>query len=86
MIPEELRKKLISIWGTDGVKRFVEKWKTLREIPDYFDSYDKFDVEWLMDGIYGEKQDLEEEIKALAELYNAMMEKRKEKWGDDYEP
>lgn len=86
MIPEELRKKLISIWGTDGVKRFAEKWKALREIPDHFDSYDKFDVEWLMDGIYGEKQDLEDEIKALAELYNAMVEKRKEKWGNDYEP
>ena len=86
MIPKELRKKLISIWGTDGVKRFAEKWKTLREIPDHFDSYDKFDVVWLMDGIYGEKQDLEDEIKALAELYNAMVEKRKEKWGDNYEP
>lgn len=86
MIPKELRKKLISIWGTDGVKRFVDKWKTLREIPDHFDSYDKFDVEWLMDGIYGEKQDLEDEIKALAELYNDMVEKRNEKWGDDYEP
>ena len=86
MIPEELRKKLISIWGTDGVKQFVEKRKTLREIPDHFNSYDKFDVEWLMDGIYGEKKDLEDEIKSLAELYNAMVEKRKEKWGDDYEP
>lgn len=86
MISAELNKKLIDLLGNQGIRQYVEKMKTLREAVDNFDSYDKFDVEWIMDGIWGEKENLEDEIRELSDLYMEMVQKRNEKFGEDYEP
>ena len=86
MIPAELEKRLIDLWGNKGVHQYVEKMKTLREAVDNFDSYEEFDVEWIMDGIWGEKENLEDEIRELVDLYKEMGQKRTEKFGKDREP
>lgn len=84
MIPAELKRKFIDLWGSQGIHQYAEKMKTLREAVDNFDSYDKFDVEWIMDGIWGEKENPEDEIRELVDLYKEMAKKRTEKFGEDH--
>lgn len=86
MIPLKTRKKLIKVFGSKGMKQDLEKLKILKEAIDIFDSYDKADVEWLMDGIWGEEVNLNDMAKEMANMYEKLSDLRRQKWGDNYEP
>ena len=86
MIPLKTRKKLIKVFGSKCMKQDLEKLKILKEAIDIFDSYDKKDVEWLMDGIWGEEVNLNDMAKEMANMYEKLSDLRRQKWGDDYEP
>jgi len=90
MIPEDLYKKLLHIFGTSGIKKDceqeMEKLNAYREAIDNFGSYDKFDAYWVLDGIWGTIQDHKTMAEEYQKLYDELNKKRHEKWGDDCEP
>ena len=90
MIPEDIYKKLLRIFGTDRIGKEseleLEKLKTYREAINNFDSYNKFDALWILDGIWGTEQECLDMAKEYHALYEELNNKRRDKWGDDCEP
>jgi hypothetical protein len=88
MIPEDLYKKLIDLYGLEyGEKESeheTEKLNLLREAINNFDTYTKGDAYWILDGIWGEEQDHLTYAEAYHKLYEELNKKRHEKWGEDH--
>ncbi len=90
MIPEDLYKKIVYMYGLEhGEKESEhenEKLNLLRDAINNFDTYTKGDAYWILDGIWGEEQDHLSYAEAYHKLYEELNKKRHDKWGDDCEP
>ena len=86
MKPETILKKIREINKFERVKKDYEWWqnteKLYREAIANFDSYNKVDLFWILDGLWRLVQNYKEMAIIYEKIYDEINQKRYEKWGD----